>query len=368
MSLTCDTLPTPTTSFAVPAPLRPPPVLPLQPTPTAALVVAGSVGLEKVQEDDDYGLESMDAAPPVSPVLDKGNLFAEIIPPLDPFQQNLAPSALPMSVKDFLMLTDAHCKSAVAAESGEEDEGDFEDDELDVDLLGPHQLSFPFEGQVATAAFWQGVYISHHVSKLLEQQVEAKGPTPCTCARDLLLDLLTCFRDDGVFDSVCYNSLKGFQQKTEDGTLVAAWCLHCPICSQFISCSSFSNFPQHIMVNHSTERSCLDSYFACQSACSEAGIEWPCDFEGKLILSETSVIEPWDVLESFDLFLSPSSFARIFDKSLFSAAFAFSLVFAWKYCFYKHFGPYLEESQTAVVVTPVENKRKNKPKKRRKRH
>ncbi len=341
MSLTGDILPTPRTSFAVPAP-----VLPLQQTPTAApALVAGFVSLEKVQEDDDYDLESMDASPPMSPVLYKGNL---IIPPLDPTQQNYAPTALPTSVKEFIML--------------------YGDDEFAVDLLGLHSLSFPFEDQLVYATFWQGVYISHHLCKVLEQNMVAKGQTSLTFARELLLDLLSCSSKDGVFDSVCHNSVKGFQQRTEDGTLVAAWCLHCPLCSAFISCSSFLNVQTHIMLHQCTDvldgnRSCLDSYFDCKLACTKASIEWPCSLESSSILefsleSSQSVLETWEVLELFDLFLSPSCFERLFVKSPFSAAFAFSLVFVWKYCFENHFGPYLKESRIAVGVTPVKSKRK----------
>ena len=298
------------------------------------------MSLEKVQEDDDYDLESMDASPPVSPVLHKGNL---IIPPLDPTQQNYAPTALPKSVKEFFKLND--------------------DDDFAVDLLGLHPLSFPFEGQLVYATFWQGVYISHHLCKLLEQHMVAKGQTSLTFARELLLDLLTCSSEDGVFDSVCHNSVKGFQQRSEDGTLVAAWCLHCPLCSAFISCSSFLNVQTHIMWHQCStdvqERSCLDSYFDCKLACTKASIEWPCSLESDFSFeSSHSVLETWEVLESFDLFLSPSCFERLFVKSPFSAAFAFSLVFVWKYCFENHFGPYLKESRIAVGVTPVKSKRK----------
>lgn len=373
MSLTSDTLPTPTTSFAVPAP--PTPVLPLQPTSTAAPALeAGSVSLEKVQEDDnDSDLESMDVSPHGSPVLHEDNLFSEMIPPMS---QDRNAIALPMSVKDFYKLefaklNDDHLEYDAAAESGEEDVDDEvdEDDELVVDLLGPHPFTFPFEDQLVYATFWQGVYISHHLCKLLEQLMQAKEQPSLTFARVLLLDLLICFSENGVFDSVCYNSVKGFKQKTADGTLVAAWCLHCPMCSEFISCSSFVNVQTHIMFKHwtETEKSFLDSYFDCKNACSQAGIDWPCALEPSFIDLESpqSVLETWEVLASFDFFLSPSCFERLFDKSPFFAAFAFSLVFVWRYCFNDRFGPYLKETrQNAVGVTAVGNKSKKRRKRR----
>ena len=130
---------------------------------------------------------------------------------------------------------------------------------------------------------------------------------------------------------------------------IPAWCLHCPFCVSFIACSSFSNVLQHMTVHHGD---CWGSYSACKNACSQANIVWPSSLESP------GEQQAQQVLHSFDIFLAPSCFARLFVVSSLAALFAFSLAFVWSHCFKNNFEPYLRAYHNAAAAAATHVKRK----------
>lgn len=259
-------------------------------------------------------------------------------PVLVPGPRNSSQKPLPVSLSGFTTLPTSR----------------FEDAKQDVCMLGPHDGVFPFEKQLLFVAFWQALFITEAVLSDVSAPL-SKAPEWCSkvapaAAHVWVLHHFVALKQQGILEDICFDSVQGFQRKKSNkSTLVAAWCLHCPFCSCFISCSQLLNVYEHFKEHcgggddASAAADAILQSFALVKECFtslEGFHAW------EYLEQEKSLLFPGSesVLQHFDVFVSVDTFGSFCsNRSVDDAVFLSLLVYIWTECFHTQFQPLLKD-------------------------
>ena len=258
-----------------------------------------------------------------------------------------------------------------------------EDLENEVCKLGPQDEFFPFEKHLLILAFWQALFITEAVLSDVSAPM-SKAPEWCSkvgpaAAHVWVLHHFVALKQQGILKDICFDSVKGFQRKKSNNksSLVAAWCLHCPFCSCFISCSQLLNVYEHFKDHCDGD----DTFAAAAAAVilQSFAVVKECfrSLQGfhawDFLEQENSLLFPGSesLLQQFDVFVSVDTFGSFCSKrSVDDAVFLSLLVHIWTDCFQTQFQQLLKDianqslEQEQGVVQVVEQRKR--PKKRSK--
>lgn len=239
-----------------------------------------------------------------------------------------------------------------------------EPDEHDDNIVGKqdHQVgTFPFEKHLLLLAFWQALFITEAVLSEVSAPMTKvpdflsaclKGPVN-TAGHVWVLQHFGALKQQGILQDICFGSVKAFQwkQSNKSKQVLAAWCLHCPFCPCFISCSKLLNVYKHFDEHHRTDplaAATLESFAFMKECCThlEGFSGWKHleqEEDGVVFPGSQNVFKQFDVFTSVQTFRSFSSTVRMgLDASVFGSM----LVSIWIECFQSQFQQLLEDIAT----------------------